>query len=180
MTVEILSSQVDSIRAEAARTSASYTSQARSIDADTSLSAEGKAAAKVEVNAAAKEQLRALRQKENDAINMKVRDLEKQLDSKMGSTASDIIAFRDAQDRAERFEKPEDAVRALERAIRTDDTALAHAIFRRGIESGWRDVIATFGNEYPDKKPIVGDLAYLREAQTNTLGRGMNYMWIAQ
>ena len=180
MPLDVLNSQVDTIRAEAARTQHTYSEQAKSVDSDSSLSNEGKAVQKRQINEAAKASLSRLRQKETEAINMKVRDLERVLDSKVGSTASDIIAFRDAQDRAERFENPEDATKALKRAIRTDDKVLAHAIFRRGIESNWRSVLAAFGNAYPDKQDLVGELAYLREAQTNTFGRGMHYMWLNQ
>ena len=180
MPLDILNSQVDSIRSEAASALDSHSRQIKAIETDVSLSAEGKTERKRAVNESAKESMRRLRQKENDAINMKVRDLERVLDSKVGNTASDIIAFRDAQDRAERFENADDAVKALERAIRTDDTVLAHAIFRRGIDSNWRSVLASFGNSYPDKKDLVGELAYLREAQTNTFGRGMHYMWMNQ
>jgi hypothetical protein len=178
MPLDVLHSQVDNIRAEAASTLASHSRQIDSVESDPHMNDEGKAAHKQQINEAAKASMTRLRQKENEAINMKVRDLEKVLDSKVGTTASDIIAFRDAQDRAERFDSHEDALKALERAIRTDDTVLAHAIFRRGIEANWRPVLAAFGNAYPDKQDLVGELAYLREAQTNTLARNMNYMWI--
>jgi hypothetical protein len=178
MTLDTLHTQIDSIRAEAASAQRTYGSQVQNVNSDTSLSAEGKAAQKQQISANAKAALSALRAKETAAIDMKVRDIEKVLDSKVGSTATDIIAFRDAQDRAERFENPEDATKALERALRTEDRVLAHAIFRRGIESNWRPVIAAFGNANPDKKDVVTELAYLRDAQNNTLGRAMHYMWM--
>lgn len=180
MSLDTLNTQVDGLRDEAKSTASAYSQQARNIDRDPNLSPEGKTAAKAEVNTAARESLRTLSRKETEAINMKVRDLEKQLDSKMGSTATDMIAFRDAQDRAEKFDNPDDAKRVLERAIRSEDTSLAHAIFRRAIDANWRDVIATFGSEYPDKKDIVGELAYLKDAQKSTLARGMHYMWMNQ
>jgi hypothetical protein len=178
MSLDILTTQVDNLRAEAGRTLSAYAGQANAIEADSDLSPEGKTKQKQQINENAKAAMAALRQKESAAIDMKVRDIEKVLDSKVGSTASDIIAFRDAQDRAERFENGEDATKALERAIRTDDTVLAHAIFRRGIESNWRSVLAAFGKAYPDKQDLVGELAYLREAQTNTFARNMHYLWM--
>lgn len=177
MSLDTLTAQVAGFRDEAKRAGDQYGRQAKNIDQDPNLSAEGKKAAKTEVNTAARESLKALARKEADAVDMKVRDIEKIIDSKMGNTATDIIAFRDAQDRAEKFDNADDAHRVLERAIRSEDTALAHAIFRRGIEAGWRNVVDTFGNEYPDKRDIVGDLAYLKEAQRSTLARNMNYMW---
>jgi len=180
VSLDSLDAQVDTLRQEAATSSANFAREAKTITSNSNLSDEGKAAAKAEVNKQAKDHLRSLSRKETEAINMKVRDLERQLDAKAGSTASDIIAFRDAQDRAERFDQSEDAVKALERALRTEDNVLAHAIFRRGMEANWRDVLATFGNAYPEKKSIVSELTYLREAQRNTLARGMSYMWVNQ
>jgi hypothetical protein len=178
MSLDTLNSQVDALRAEAASTLSAYSSQINAVESDSNLSTEGKTTQKRQINENAKAAMSALRAKETAAIDMKVRDIEKVLDSKVGSTASDIIAFRDAQDRAERFENGDDATKALERAIRTDDTVLAHAIFRRGIESNWRSVLGAFGKAYPDKQDLVAELAYLREAQTNTFGRGMHYMWM--
>ncbi len=177
MSVDALETQVKGFREEAKQVGSRFGQEAKAIDQNANLSDEGKKAAKAEVNSAARDSLRALSQKESDAINMKVRDLEKAIDSKMGNTATDIIAFRDAQDRAEKFDSPDEATRVLERAIRSEDTVLAHAIFRRAIDSDWRKVIDMFGNEYPDKKDIVNDLSYLKEAQRNTMGRTMQYAW---
>lgn len=178
MSLDTLNATVDSIREDAAATQKSYGQQVTEIQNDPHLSVEGRQAKLADVNAAAKDSLSALRSKESEAIDVKVRDIEKQIDAKAGWGAADIIAFRDAQDRAERLENADDALRVLERAIRTEDTVLAHAIFRRGIDAGYTNVITAFGDAYPDKKDIVGELAYLKEAQKNTFVRGMHYMWM--
>lgn len=179
MSLDYLNTQVDGYRAEADRVQSHWGKTVKEIDSDASLSAEGKKNEKAQWAESTRTKLKELRGKEEAAIDMKIRDLERQLDSKVGSTASDIIAFRDAQDRAERLDDKEEALRVLSRAIRNDDTTLAHAVFRRGLDANWREVTAMFGNEYPDKKTTVGDLAYLKAAKGNSFARSMPYMFMA-
>ncbi|MDQ1130244.1 hypothetical protein [Microbacterium sp. SORGH_AS_0888] len=49
----------------------------------------------------------------------------------------DIIAIRDAHDRAERITTSAEAERILERALRTNDTSLAYAVLHQAAERSW-------------------------------------------
>ena len=60
------------------------------------------------------------------------------------SDGASIIAFRDAQDRAERLEHREEAEAAMRRALEADDRMMVTAIARKAHARGWAEV-ATLG-----------------------------------
>jgi hypothetical protein len=83
------------------------------------------------------------------------------------TTGSDIIAARDADDRAARLENAEEAQRALARAEKNNDASLARAIALRAYEeartpfggSGWGEVLSGYSGSRPGVSEDVAELA---------------------
>ncbi|KEP72893.1 hypothetical protein HR12_23490 [Microbacterium sp. SUBG005] len=67
----------------------------------------------------------------------------------------------------------------LKRALRNNDTSLAHAVFRRAIDAGWTTVTDAFIAEKPELSDVVRDLHNLKEIKQNSLVRTMNYGLLA-
>ena len=175
MSIAYVDGKLEEVRAEAKSAQDRYNSTVESINGDRSLSDEGKQVEIAQWKAATKEKVDACRAKELAIVNTAIADREKQIDAKMGNTASDIIAFRDAQDRAERIENGEDAQRILERALRNDDSSLAGAVFRRALEAGWKAPIDTLTRVKPEIAEAVNDLASFTKFRDNSWARTVFY-----
>ena len=175
MSVSIIEAQIDAVREEATRAQAHHNRSVKAVNSDSRLSDEGRREELAQWNASTKLTLQGLRAKEEQIVKNAIIDREKQIDAKMGNTASDLIAFRDAQDRAERIETVNEAQRIMERALRTDDTSLAHAIFRRSIEQGWKSPIEPFTKAKPDLAGVVKELAVLSTFRDSTFARTVAY-----
>lgn len=175
MSLDALDSQIEDIRARASEIHAFHSRESSGIDRDPNLTDAGKAEMKKTKTAETRSLLNGLRDQEKTLVASKVSDLQRQLDAKVGSTSTDIIAFRDAQERAERIDAAEDAERVMARALRNDDTTLAHAVFRRGIDHGWRGVVEQFTSAKPDSATAANDLTVLKRFQDDGLNRAMTY-----
>lgn len=175
MSIALVDAQLEAIRAEAKSAQDRYAHTVETINGDRSLSDEGKQEEIAQWKAATKEKVDAARAKELTIVNAAIADREKQIDSKMGNTASDLIAFRDAQDRAERIENADDAQRIIERALRTDDASLAGAVFRRSLEAGWKSPIDTLTRVKPEIVEAVNDLTTFTKFRDNSWARTVFY-----
>jgi hypothetical protein len=165
---------IKELRDRASRNSRAYSVRLNEIHADPNLSATGRDA---EINAETdghRAAQKALRERENELIDRKVASLELRLDGIRGYASSDIIAFRDAQDRAEAISTPEDAAKVMARALRTSDRTLAHAVFRVAFDNQWTDAVNQFKAEQPDTARIVTDIGKLKRLRSQ-FGRGLVY-----
>jgi hypothetical protein len=61
-----------------------------------------------------------------------------------GASATEVAIWRDAQDRASRLDKEEDAAKLIERSRSAGDESMVRAIAERAVERGWTGVIDTF------------------------------------
>lgn len=180
MSLDNFKAKVDALRTQAENISKSYEADVRSIANDPNLSEAGRASQREEVRASVKPRLSALRAEEEKLIDQHISERQSKIESRSGVTSTDIIAFRDAQDRADRFEKQSDALPVLDRALRQGDTSLAHAIFRRGLEAGWRDVATRFTTEHPDLSDTVRELRWLTDLKANTFQRTIAYAFLSR
>lgn len=165
---------IKELRDRAARNSRAFSARLNEISADPNLSATGRDS---EINAETSSHRatqKALRERENELIDRKVASLELRLDGIRGYASSDIIAFRDAQDRAEAITTAEDAAKVMARALRTNDRTLAHAVFRVAFDNRWTDAVNQFKTEQPDTARVVTDIAKLKNLRSQ-FGRGLIY-----
>lgn len=119
-----------------------------------------------------------LREQEAKLVEEKIDSINRTLSATSGTSSADLIAHRDAQERADRLEGEGEALRALERAINSDDKSLAYAVLRRGSEVGWPRVLERGAEKYPLALESFNDLAALHNFMNNTgaiLEREMTY-----
>lgn len=180
MALDDLNQKVTQLRDQAKTIRKNLLTRFAEIDADTRLSTAGKLAAKREAAAPVAPQLAALRQQEERAIEDRLEQINRTLGGYSGSDPTAIIAFRDAQDRAEAIIDAQGAMKILDRARASGDTVLAAAIMRRamgeGLAQGWRDVVKRYGDQYPQTGELLADLRELEKFKTNTLGRTSAYL----
>lgn len=176
MSLDALDAQLDDLRQQAANLQQNTAQQKKNIASDTTLSEEGRRNQTHEVVAAAKERANTLREKEVQLVKSHLRTLETQLDAKVGSGATDLIAFRDAQERADRIDEREDAQRLMGRALRSNDRTLAHALFRKAIDQRWGDVIEQFTAEHPDSATTAKEIQTLDQHLKNSWRRTFAYL----
>ena len=175
MSIAYVDGQIDEVRAEASQIQVRQGKMVAAINADPAFSAEGKRAQLSELNESTKNQLQALKAKEMQLVEDEIDRLERLLDAKAGNTSSDIIAFRDAQDRAERVSDPEEASSILARAERTGDKTLAHAVFRKAVDSGWTTTIQAFTKANPELAEAANDLSTWKKFRKPDMNRALAY-----
>ncbi|MGW9020188.1 hypothetical protein ACWGOE_01750 [Leucobacter chromiiresistens] len=166
--------KIKQLRDTAKQASKTYSAELREIQQDPQLSDQGRAERTAEVEAAHKTQRRTGINTENDIIESKVAELERRLDGFVGYGSGDIITYRDAQDRAEAVIDGDRALKLMERALRSNDRTLAHALFRTAVDNHWTEAQRAFAKENPTVAALVGDVEKLR-ALRNQFGRGLNY-----
>lgn len=177
MSITLVDGQLDAVRAEAASAQSQFTATVSTIESDTKLSEQGKSEEIAQWREATKSTLDKLREKEHSILDGAILDREKQIDAKMGNTASDLIAFRDAQDRAERIESADEALRIIERAVRTNDSSLAGAVLRRSLSSGWATPVEMLTKAKPELADAVNDLKLFTRFRDDTFSRAVAYVF---
>jgi hypothetical protein len=175
MSITYVDNKLDEVRAELEQARKAYTAATSEINADTKLTEAGKQEELGQYRDRFKNTANELRAKEMKLVEDAITEREKQIDAKSGSTSSDLIAFRDAQDRAERIEGEADAQRVIERALRTNDSSLAHAVFRASMDHGWKTPAETFAQAKPELAEVVKDLRLLTKFRDNSFARSLVY-----
>jgi len=175
MSIAYVDGQIDNIRAEASQVQIAQGKAMQEINADSSLSSEGKQLHLSENRDRTKSRLETLKAKEMQLVDDEIVRLERLLDAKAGSTSSDIIAFRDAQDRAERISGADEATRILTRAERTGDKTLSHAVFRRSIDAGWTAATQAFSQANPELAEAAKDLSTWKRFREPDMNRALAY-----
>ncbi|CAN7221521.1 hypothetical protein LJR044_003166 [Microbacterium foliorum] len=151
----------------------------RAVDAinnDPSLSDHGKKERIDALEADRTTQRRNAMDQEKQIITNKIGELERRLDGFVGWSSENIMAFRDAQDRAENIDDPDKAATVMARAIRTNDKTLAHALYRRAVDQRWDDASRAFAADNPAVAQLVNDVQKLQQLHDNSFNRAVSYM----
>ncbi|MDQ1206612.1 hypothetical protein [Microbacterium sp. SORGH_AS_0862] len=175
MGLETIESEIEDLRDQAKNHQEGYARALREIDADTSLSDSGKRDLKTQEFEATKAALSKLRAEEQRLVDAAISRRKAQIEAPGRPAASEIISYRDAQDRAARL-KADEAVSVLERALRQSDMVLAHAIFDKALTNHWGSVIDTFTAAKPELRVVVQELKQLNEFSEASLERTMRYL----
>lgn len=178
MGLEYVDNKIEAVRADAAQAQRNYQLTTDGIKNDRSLSAEGQATNLAAARELTAKQLKELRAKEDKLVTDKVEELSRRLAGSVGTDPSAVIAFRDAQDRAEALDDAHRAATMMERAIQTGDKSLAAALMRRALEANWNGVFQQYAAANPGSADDAKDLQTLRDFQTDlgkSLERAMIY-----
>jgi hypothetical protein len=158
-----LNGRIDALRSEARRLVADGTELRAVVAKDSNLTPQGKADTLKRYFDTASNKMDQFKEEELRILRTTLDEKKTALFAMLGSTASDLIAMRDAEERADRISDHSDAASALERATRTGDRSLAYAILRRALDAGWRDVVAKAFEAFPEAADTVGDIQDLDE-----------------
>ncbi|MFZ8758624.1 hypothetical protein ACO03V_14505 [Microbacterium sp. HMH0099] len=175
MSLESFETQVEMVRAEATTAIKNYTALRDQIDQDPKLTDEGKREAHGALFEDYKPRLKELRTQEETHLDQAIERRLSLIESPNGLSTGEVISFRDAQDRAERIENADEAVRLLERALRQHDKILAHAILRVGLDKNYRNVVDAFTAKRPEMKETISELRQLEKLRENSFARTMHY-----
>ncbi|BCZ24745.1 hypothetical protein MYSE111917_01205 [Mycobacterium senriense] len=179
MSLTQLESQIDDLRKQAERIQSRWASTTDRLDADRTLTDIGKRAKLDTEHAQVSAKLIDLRKKENELITAKRQSLEKRLfglSSVASTDPSQLIAYRDAQDRAARLAQSDDAAELFASAMRSDDATLAAAILARALANGWNGIVTEYVKQHPAAAEDLIDLAQLQ--QYDSFGAGLSYATI--
>lgn len=166
--------KIKQLRDSAKSASRAHSAELREIQQDPHLNEQGRTERTAALEAAHKSQRRTGINTENEIIDNKITELERRLDGFVGYGSSDIIAYRDAQDRAEAVTDADRAVKLMERALRSNDRTLAHALFRTAVDNHWTEAQHAFARKNPTVAALVNDVQKLH-ALRNQFGRGLAY-----
>lgn len=178
MALDTLNTEINTLRDAAASEIRKYQADREAAKTNPNLSPAGKEAVLQDSHKEVQGALDGLRAKESAAINAKLESLERNLHTRLGDNGSDILAMRDAEERADGLKDQNDALRAFTRAARTQDKSLAYAIIRRANEMGWGLVIDAASESYPAAGEALRDIRNLtrfRDDITQVLAREMAY-----
>ncbi|GAA1608505.1 hypothetical protein [Leucobacter chromiireducens] len=167
--------QIKQLRDTARQASKTHSAELADIRHDPQLSDQGRAERIADAETAYAAARRSRINAENQVIDTKITELERRLDGFVGCSENNIIAYRDAQDRAEAVRDNDRAAKVMDRALRSNDRTLAHALFREAVENHWEDAQRAFTKANPTVAALVNDVQKLRTLRSE-FGRGLNYM----
>ena len=155
-------------RAKATQVMKAHRAAVDRIRDDVTLSREGKRRAMARETITARNTLAQLRSTSDTRGAQQRRDLERKLFG-IGTRTSgtDVIAHRDAADRAAECKTPAEARRLLSRAETTGDQQLARAVFAEAwarhsdMEPGWGELGRSYLERRPDDNTAAAELAAL-------------------
>ncbi|SIR96495.1 hypothetical protein SAMN05445060_1914, partial [Williamsia sterculiae] len=102
--------------------------------------------------------------------------LEKTLFGINAGTSSDVVSYRDAQDRATRILDPDDAQTAYTNALRSDDKVLAQAILAQALTHNWTAITNDYRSRNPSAASALDDLTQIGQYENNGMMALMHYM----
>ncbi|SIR97884.1 hypothetical protein SAMN05445060_1915, partial [Williamsia sterculiae] len=91
-------------------------------------------------------------------------------------TSSDVVSYRDAQDRATRILDPDDAQTAYTNALRSDDKVLAQAILAQALTHNWTAITNDYRSRNPSAASALDDLTQIGQYENNGMMALMHYM----
>ncbi len=180
MSLATLDSQVEGLRKQAATIIERGRSFHATVTADRALTDIGKREKLDGERARIKTQLSDLKERERELVNSKRESIERQLFGLSAAASTDpqqLIAFRDATERATKLGKDSAAAAALlASATRSGDQTLAAAIAAHALPlteplgvvgpKGWRDIVNDYAEHYPSDGDKLTDLLALHKRQT--------------
>jgi hypothetical protein len=175
MTYDQLQNKIDQARTTAASIAEAFNASVEKIRNNTTLSSEGKMRTMARLYIDTQAKVAAQSDAEKNAIAAERTAVDRAL---FGTPASSdptaMIAFRDAQDRAERIEDETTAMNTLNRTDTTGDTELASAVLNQAVSMGWFNVVEAFAATHPGKAALVDELVALAN-----LTKPQNYLMSA-
>ncbi|MFJ4175807.1 hypothetical protein [Microbacterium sp. NPDC089696] len=171
-----VATKVQELRTAATQASNAHGRHIDAINRDEGLSDQGKKDRIADLEANRKVARLDAINREKKVITDKITALERRLDGYVGYSSDNIMAFRDAQDRAEAIDDADRAATVMARALRTGDKTLAHALYRRAVDNRWKEARGAFAQENPTVAGLVNDVHMLQKLHDDGFNRTVAYM----
>ncbi|CAA0136113.1 Uncharacterised protein [Mycolicibacterium vanbaalenii] len=178
MSLKQLDSQIEDLRAQAASLHKRGARTRDSLAKDSTLSDIGKRQKLDSERAQMKDKLSTLRAQEKELIDAKRQSIERRLFGLPSTSSSDpnqLIAYRDAQDRASKVTESAAAQELFASAMQSGDRTLAAAVVARALAlvsssalpvgSGWARIVNEYAEQYPSAGEDLADLIGLQKLQ---------------
>ncbi|WP_288873036.1 hypothetical protein [uncultured Microbacterium sp.] len=156
MALTNLNNELNKFRDTASKIRSDFTTDVDALNANDKLSMAGKRAELDQREPEYRAKLTELSNRETAALENTRQALRRQITGT--ATDGDVIAFRDAHDRAATLKTAHDARDAMTRALDVGDQALAKAILDTAIGKGWDDVVTSYTSANPDMATTINDL----------------------
>lgn len=165
MALTALNNELNNLRDTAAKLRSDYAREAEIINANSNLSMDGKRAELNQIQPEYKTKLAELDQRETAALEKTRLSLRRQI---TGTAAEgEVIAFRDAHDRAHGLETAAEAKTAMARALDVGDSSLTKAILDRAISKGWDATVELYTAAHPNMETTITDLVAIQRWHDN-------------
>lgn len=176
---EDLNKKLDGFKKRALQEHAKHNQAAAQIRDDDTLSDVGRRKRREELRTGTKRALDGIKAEQDAAIDELRKDLERRVYPTIGRSPQEVIAHRDAVDRARQLSDYQEAESAIRDAIRDGDTDLARAITRRAQAEGWHNATQAFATAYPAEAEAMNALAEI-ESLPGDLGfiMGQNMVYL--
>lgn len=158
MSFATLTAKIDALRQKAEAIRVRNADLAAGLNNDQNLSLQGRQAQAAESLTSARNEMTALQAEEDQLIAAEIKSLTQSLAGSASGTSSDVINFRDAQDRAARLADAREARDAMARALTLDDQVLAQAILHRSFQDLFNEPIELYLAQFPQKRQVAEDL----------------------
>jgi hypothetical protein len=175
MSLDYLNSQIADYRNQAKATQQQAETFRTSVQNDPKLSDEYKKEEIARGGAIFKQKLADLKNAEMVAIHSEKNTLIRDLFGYTTTDPSNVIAYRDAQDRAERLEDQAAALTVLSRAQQSGDKSLASAVLLRAFDAGWDQVALAYGADNPGSIDKIHELNAVTAMAGSDFQRAMDY-----
>ena len=176
MSLDALDAQIDGYRTQAKNLLDNYNQTQADVAADPNLTDAGKLEALKPLHDEISTKVSALRAEEKSAITRKREALEKTLFGIQAGNSSDIVSYRDAQDRATRILDPREAQTAYTNALRSDDTMLAKAILAQALTYGWTSITNDYRTRNPSAATALNDLNRIAQYENDGFMSLLHYI----
>lgn len=164
--LETLTAKIENLRGQAEKLRNAYQTSIQNINDDPNLSAAGRLASLQNVQRP-DDKMQSLLAQEQDALTSTADQLVRKLGGTPGPSAQDIIAWRDAQDRAAQVTDPAEAQDAMTTALTRGDTQLAQAHLHQAMNQGFNGAMEAYVAANPDATQDVNDLHAIRRYQND-------------
>lgn len=174
-----LHTEVEQCRSEAGRLSEEFTQLHSEVEADPSLSPEGKRERLEPAHVDVVNQIKALSAREKAAVKNVKEQIERRLfglSESASSNPAQVVSFRDARALARQLDDRDEAKQVYQDAVRSDDKVLAAAVLEKALVRGWTSIKDDFLERNRGTREDLEDLEALAKYNDNRLANAVHYM----
>ena len=174
-----IQTEVEECRAQAGQLAEHFVQQQSEVEANPSLTIEGKHEIIDPLYDEVSEKIAALHSREKQAVKTATETLERQLFGLTPTASANpnvIVSYRDAVKRARSITDPDEAKEEYDFAIIGGDTTMVAAILHRALVNNWLDIKNDYLQRNPSAREPIEDLQALARYSDKSLMHAIHYV----